>query len=75
MWLWLALKSTQRKEDYNECHDMTALLINYLLNNLHNSTIMFGSLGLAAIPFSNFYVYDQMNELSEMGSFRLRTDF
>ena len=76
MWLWLALKSTQRKEDYNECHDMTELFINYLLNNLHNSTIMFnqvtsyiGSLGLVAIPFSNFYVYGQMNELPEIGSF------
>ena len=82
MWLWLALKSTQRKEDYNECHDMTELFINYLLNNLHNSTIMFsqvksyiGSLGLVAIPFSNFYVYGQMNELPEIGSFRWRTDF
>ena len=82
MWLWLALKSTQRKEDYNECHDMTELFINYLLNNLHNSTIMFskvtsyiGFLELVAIPFSNFYVYGQMNELPEIGSFRLRTDF
>ena len=54
---------------------MPELFINYLLNNLHNSTIMFGSLGLVAIPFSNFYVYGQMNELPEIGSFRLRTDF
>ena len=61
---------------------MTELFINYLLNNLHNSTIMFskvtsyiGFLELVAIPFSNFYVYGQMNELPEIGSFRLRTDF